>query len=401
MDNSKKISRRQFIKRSLGISAASMLAGSQFLLQQQCSAITEELKIGYIRITDATPLLIAHALGYFKDEGLKVAKPVLLRGWSSLVEAFLSGKINLTHLLLPIPIWMRYSNNNPVKIIAWAHTNGSALSIAKDSAIKSFADLGGKQIAVPYWYSMHNVILQLACRKFHLKPVIKSNQEKIADDEVNLILLPPAEMPTALSSRKIDGFIVAEPFNALVEEKLDAKILRFTGDIWKNHPCCVVVVKEELIKQNPLMVQKATNAVVRAESWILKNPNETAKILSKDGMNYIPFSEKVIKRVFTGYEIERYGKQEPKAIQHPDWDVSRIGFQPYPYPSASRFIFNEMKKTVVAGNKNFLNKYQADFVAQDLIDTRFVVKALKDSGINNFPNLRYDPPWNREEVIEV
>ena len=83
---------------------------------------------------------------------------------------------------------------------------------------------------------MHNVILQLGLRKYGLTPVIKSQSEKININEVNLFVMPPPEMPLALAGKKIDGYIVAEPFNALGEEKIGAKIMRFTGDIWMNHP---------------------------------------------------------------------------------------------------------------------------------------------------------------------
>jgi NitT/TauT family transport system substrate-binding protein len=295
---------------------------------------------------------------------------------------------------------MRYNNKNPVKIVAWAHTNGSAISIGKDSEIKSFAGLGNKKIAVPYWYSMHNVILQLACRLNNLEPFIEP-QDKMKPNQVNLVLLPPSEMPAALSAKKIDGFIVAEPFNALAEEKIEAKILRFTGDIWQNHPCCVVVVNEKFIKNDSLMLQKAVNAVVRAEDWILKNRNETAKILSKEGMNYIPYEEKILKRVFLGYDKERYHNAIPQGIKHLDWAVDRIGFQPYPYPSATEFIFEEMKKTLVAGNKSFLNNYKADFVTGDLIDTSFVEKAIKQLGSSSFKNLDFSKKIIREEIIDL
>ncbi|HEB32817.1 MAG TPA: ABC transporter permease subunit [Spirochaetes bacterium] len=163
-------------------------------------------------------------------------------------------KVNLVHLLLPIPIWLRYNKGYPVKVIAWNHTNGSALTVGPRSNIQSFADLGKKQIAVPYWYSMHNVILQLGLRKHGLKPVIKPQNAKLAVDEVNLFILPPPEMPVALAGNKIDGYIVAEPFNALAEEKLKAKIMRFTGDIWKSHPCCTVVMNT-----NPDWIKMAKN----------------------------------------------------------------------------------------------------------------------------------------------
>ncbi|WP_159309020.1 ABC transporter substrate-binding protein, partial [Spiribacter roseus] len=83
------------------------------------------LRIGYLPITDATSLLTAHAMGYFADEGVRAEAPELIRSWSGLVEGFVRGRFNLVHLLKPIPVWMRYNNDFPVKIMAWAHINGS------------------------------------------------------------------------------------------------------------------------------------------------------------------------------------------------------------------------------------------------------------------------------------
>jgi NitT/TauT family transport system substrate-binding protein len=40
---------------------------------------------------------------------------------------------------------------------------------------------------------------------------------------------------------------VADPFNALAEVKEAGKILRFTGDVWRDHACCVTVVSENFL----------------------------------------------------------------------------------------------------------------------------------------------------------
>src|SRR5215472_12854012 len=61
----------------------------------------EIVRIGYLPITDATSLLVAHANGYFEDEGLKVAKPTLIRGWAEIAEAFVARRFNIVHLLNP------------------------------------------------------------------------------------------------------------------------------------------------------------------------------------------------------------------------------------------------------------------------------------------------------------
>jgi NitT/TauT family transport system substrate-binding protein len=394
-----KITRRAFIKKSLITAALS----TQMFFNIKCSKNDEKVKIGYIPITDATPLLIAHANGYYKEEGLSVAEPVLIRSWSALVEAFLAERVNVVHLLMPIPMWMRYNNNAKVKIVLWDHTNGSAITVRSDSGINNFSDLGGKQIAVPYWYSMHNVILQMGIKKEGLKPVIKPQSEKIKNDEVNLFILPPPDMPVSLAAKKIDGYIVAEPFNALGEIKIKAKILRFTGDIWKNHPCCTIVMNEKLTKGNPVFTQKVVNAIVRAQGWILQNRDKTAKILSKDGKGYLPVNEDVTLKVFKDYDINKYGKGNlPQAIKHPEWHNERIGFQPYPYPSATKFIYETLGSTIVEGDNSFLKKYKPDFVVEDLVDYRFVKKAIDNiGGVAKFPEIDITSPWEREEIIEI
>lgn len=363
----------------------------------------ETLRIGYLPITDATPLLIAHAMGYFNDEGLVVEKPILIRSWSALLESFMTGKFNVTHLLIPIPVWMRFNNRIPVKIVAWNHTNGSAITVRGDSGIRGFADFGGKQIAVPFWYSMHNIILQMGLKGAGLKPVIQDQSVPLAPDEVNLFILPPPDMPTALAGRKIDGYIVAEPFNAIGEMKIGAKIMRFSGDIWKNHPCCVVVMHEGLIHAKPVFAQKVVNAVVRAQLWTSNNRVEAAKILSREGGKYMPVPEEILLRVFTGYERSEYGeKAEPRAIHHPDWDVSRIDFQPYPYPSATRLIVDQMRRTLMEGDRAFLQNLDSDLAAKDLVDDRFVKKAIDEvGGIGRFHTLDFERPWEREEVVAL
>ena len=363
--------------------------------------VDEKLRIGYLPITDATALLVAHAKGFYQDEGLEVEEPQLLRGWSPLVESFAAGKFNLVHLLKPIPLWMRYNNNVPVKIMAWAHTNGSGRVVGKDTGIANFKDLGGKQIAVPYWYSMHNIVLQMALRSVGLKAVIKAEDEPVAADECALQVMAPPDMPPALAARKIDGYIVAEPFNAAGELKAGGKMLRFTGDIWKNHPCCVVCMHEADTLARPEWTQKVLNAIVRAEIYASQNKKEVARLLSRDGKGYLPMPVEVVERAMTFYDEADY--QSPKAIQHKaEWHNGRIDFQPWPYPSATKLIVQALNETVVGGDRTFLSKLDPDFVAQDLVNYHFVSKALE-----KYPEWRLDPsvnpanPFNRTEVIAL
>lgn len=394
---SQPITRRGFLKTGMALAGMSMMPGPVL------SAAQPAIRIGYLPITDATPLLVAHSLGYFQEEGLNVERPVMVRSWKILTESFLAGKFNFTHMLFPIPVWMRFSKRIPVKVLAWDHTNGSALTVAGSSGIRGFADLGGRQIAVPSWYSMHNLILQLGLRTRGLTPVIRPQQRGLEPNEVNLFILPPPEMPPALLGGKVDGFIVAEPFNALAEMRINARIMRFTGDIWKNHPCCVIVAPEELPRTYPALTQKAVNAVVRAQLWCRNNRLEAAHLLSRDGDGYLPVPHDVLKRVFTGYDLSEYRDgPEPRAIQHPEWGLERIDFQPYPYRSATRFIIEEMAKTRVEGETGFLASLDPSKAADELVDDRFVFKAMK--GLKGF-DVDVDDgmtrPLSREEIVEI
>ena len=115
------MSRRDFLLDSMaagGLAAGFGLTASASAWGSMQAPEDEVVRIGYLPITDATVLLVAHAMGYFEDEGLKTEPPTLIRGWSPLVEGFAAAKFNLVHLLKPIPVWMRYNNGFPVKIMA-------------------------------------------------------------------------------------------------------------------------------------------------------------------------------------------------------------------------------------------------------------------------------------------
>ena len=358
------------------------------------------MRIGYLPITDATVLLVAHAKGFFEEEGLKAERPTLIRGWSPLVEGFAAGKFNLVHFLKPIPIWMRYNNGFPVKIMSWAHLNGSGVVVGKHVKANNFSDLGGLQVAVPYWYSMHNIVLQMGLKHAGLKPVIKSQGEPIAPDEVNLQIMPPPDMPPALAAKKIDAFIVAEPFNAAGELLAGGKMLRFTGDIWRNHPCCVVCMNELQVTKNPEWSQKVMNAIVKAQVYSQENKQEVARLLSKDGEKYLPMKAKVVERAMTLYSQDAYG--ESNAIQNASWGSGRIDFQPWPFPSATKLIVDELKNTLVGGDNTFLNDLDPDFVVNDLVDYQFVKKAMeKHSGWEKVPGFNAANPFDREEIVSI
>ena len=356
----------------------------------------EPVRIGYLPITDATPLLVAHGKGMFEAEGLRVEKPVLFRGWSQIVEAFLAGQVNVVHLLSPITVWARYNGNTPAKVVAWNHTSGSGLTVAND--IGGVADLGGKSVAIPYWYSIHNVVLQKLLRENGLK--ISAGNAKPAADEVALVLMSPADMVPALAAGQIAGYIVAEPFNAAAEVNRVGKVLRFTGDVWKDHACCVVFMHEQDLTGRPEWSQKVVNAMVKAQLWTRDNRAETAKLLSAaDPQKYTPHSPEILSRVLTPSDTDHAEYVASGAIRHPEWLSQRIDFQPYPYPSYTEELVRQLKDTQVAGERDFLDALDPAFVAGDLVDDSFVRRALEQLG--GLAAFGLPDGWTRQEVIQA
>jgi NitT/TauT family transport system substrate-binding protein len=99
------MSRRDFLKLSALLSAGAALP---LVMQQQARAAAEPdapVRVGYLPIVDAAPLLVAHGLGLFDKAGVKAERPVMFRSWSQLTEAFIGGRVNVIHMLSPVTIW--------------------------------------------------------------------------------------------------------------------------------------------------------------------------------------------------------------------------------------------------------------------------------------------------------
>ncbi|MEM5404872.1 MULTISPECIES: ABC transporter substrate-binding protein [Paraburkholderia] len=372
------MTRREWLKLAslFTVAGAAPLLGA--LNARAATEADAPLRIGYLPITDAAPLLVAHNNGYFARAGLQVEKPTLLRSWAQLVEAFLSGQVNVVHLLSPMTIWARYGSHAPAKVVAWNHVNGSALTVTPE--IDKLTDLGGKTVAVPFWYSIHNVVLQDMLRAQGLVPVL-ARDGALKANEVRLVVMAPSDMPPALAARQIAGFIVAEPFNAAAEALKVGRILRFTGDVWRDHACCVVFMHERDLNERPAWSQKVVDAIVQAQVWTRAHPEEAAQLLSKSGANhYTPHAPGLLQSVLAPSPADEARYLADRAVIHADWHERRIDFQPYPYPAYSEELVRRLKATQVEGDGKFLNALDPAFVARDLVDDRFVKKSIQSVG---------------------
>jgi NitT/TauT family transport system substrate-binding protein len=391
------LSRREFMRESGLASLAAAGVGSTAGCLGGGGGGAPTAEIGYLPITDSAPLLTGYANGHFDDHGVDAAEPTLFRGWSDLAEAFLSGSVNVAHFLMPMTVWMRYGDLDAnVQVVAWDHTDGSALTVAPD--VETWADLGGRTVAVPFWYSIHNVILQMGLREHGLTPRTGESSGALADDEVTLVVTPPPDMPAALDNGSIGGYIVAEPFNAIGELEADANILRFTGDVWRQHACCVVVMREELLDDHPAWSTDVLRGVVDAQRWLRENRSAAARLLSNADTGLLPQGQEPIDRALTHYD-EHEAYTDSGAIQH-DWEGERIGFYPYPYRSYTAELVRRLKTTDVEGDAAFVADLSPGEVADDLVTYDPIRTALNDAGGPPAFDVPEDDGYERTEQIQ-
>ncbi|GFH63185.1 MAG: nitrate/sulfonate/bicarbonate ABC transporter substrate-binding protein [Candidatus Desulfovibrio kirbyi] len=388
------VSRREFLRLSALLTGATVLPKAGFAAEK---AGEQTVRIGYLPITDSSPLLVAHANKLFEAEGLQVDRPRMFRSWSQVAEAFMAGQVNVVHLLSPITVWARFGSKFPARITAWNHMAGSGLTAAPE--VNSVADFGGKKVAIPFWYSIHNVVLQKILRKANLK-IVTVPKDALDKNEVSLVVMAPADMGPALAQKTIAGFIVAEPFNAAAEFKNIGKILRFTSDVWNNHACCVIFQHQRDLDERPEWSQKVVNAIVKAQLWMRTHRVESAAILADDGAGkYTPFPKPVLERVLVPNADLEAQYFASGANIHKNWNHERIDFQPYPFPSYTQALIESLRETVVEGDNAFLKTLDPTFATKDLVDERFVRSAIESVG--GLKAFGINDGWDRKELIEA
>ncbi|OBJ35210.1 ABC transporter substrate-binding protein [Mycolicibacterium mucogenicum] len=362
---------RLLISRRQALIAAAAAAGGAFGLADLAHSATTDsaaggpLRVGYLPITDAAPLLMAHSAGLYPAG---VGKPVLFRSWAALGEAFLNRQLDVVHLLMPMAVQLRYALGGGVRVLGWNHTNGSALTVAPH--IRELPDLAGSQLAIPFWWSIHNIVLQKLLRANGLQPVIRRSASR-ADRTVELVVMSPSDMVPALATGTIGGYVVADPFNAMAQTKKIGRIHTFLGDVWRDHACCALVTRDDVIASRPAAVQQLTDAVVTAQLALSNDRKAAAAKLG--GGRYLPQPVPAITLALT-YPTAPY------PLRHPEWQPQRLGFQPFPFPSFTDQLVTSMRDTVIDGDRRFLDRLDPATVHSDLVDDTFVRNSIQAHG---------------------
>jgi NitT/TauT family transport system substrate-binding protein len=145
----------------------------------------------------------------------------------------------------------------PVKIVSLGHRSGAVIMVRTDSPYQRFRQLAGKRIAIPSRFAVDFLFLRKMLARENMTPA-----------DIEIVEMPPPDMPAALYANAVDAYCTGEPFGAAAQRAGYARPLRMTRDEWRNYICCVLTVREELIADNPALVQGLVDHVLGAGVWL-------------------------------------------------------------------------------------------------------------------------------------
>lgn len=227
------------------------------------------LQVGGLPVTCNLTLPVACAASS-ADRGAPATSGALfefvkINGWPELKESLMAGRLKAAYMLAPL-IMDLASSAIPVKVVSLGHRSGAVIMVRTDSPYRSFKDLTRKRVAIPSRFAVDYLFLRKMLAK-----------EGLTLKDVEVIEMSPSDMPAALYAKAVDAYATGEPFGAVAQKAGYARPLSMTRDEWPSYICCVLTVRDELIKENRPLVQQLVNYVYGAGSWLDAAPANRTK----------------------------------------------------------------------------------------------------------------------------
>lgn len=363
----KDIARRAFLQ-SVGASTA-LAAVSQFfplktatdLFAQGAALEKKDLKIGFIPITCATPIIMAHPLGFYEKQGLNV-EVVKTAGWAIIRDKTINKEYDAAHMLAPMPIAISLglgSQPVPYTVPAIENINGQGIVLATKHKDKRDPKMWkGMKLAIPFDYSMHNYLLRYYLAEHGIDP----------DVDVQLRSVPPPEMVANLRADNIDGFLAPDNIcqRAIYDNVGFMHLL--SKEIWDGHPCCSFAASREFITTAPNSFAALTRAIVDATAYASKAENRKSIAEAIAPANYLNAPPVVLEQALTGTYADGLGdiKTDPK----------RVDFDPFPWQSFAVWMMTQMKRWgQIKGDVDYKTVAEQVFLATD------TAKVMKEMGL--------------------
>jgi len=367
---------RSFIKNALLASAMSLSLGAiaTNALAEVGEPEKEELKFGFIKLTDMAPLAIAYEKGFFEDEGLYVTLEPQAN-WKVLLDRVIDGELDGAHMLAGQPLGATIGfgtqahvvtafsmdlNGNAITVSnkTWKemkkhvpHKNGKPVHPIKADALKpvieQYKDEGKPfNMGMVFPVSTHNYELRYWLAAGGIHPGFYAPHKGDTSGQIKadtfLSVTPPPQMPSTMEAGTIEGYCVGEPWNQQAVFKNIGVPVVTDYEIWKDNPEKVFGVSSEWAKKNPNTHIKVVKALIRAAQWLdadnNKNRPEAVKILSKS--QYVGADYDVIANSMTG--TFEYEKGDKRSV--PDFNVFFRYNATYPYYSDAIWYLTQMRR---------------------------------------------------------
>ena len=366
----RKISLRALV--SCHVSMVALLAASS-ANAEMLDVEKDELKLGFIKLTDMAPLAIAKEMGFFEDEGLFVTLEPQAN-WKVLLDRVITGELDGAHMLAgqPLAATLGYGTKAHIVTPFSMDLNGNGITVSnavwekikvnvptgadgkpqhpiKADALKPVIEsykAEGKSfnMGMVFPVSTHNYELRYWLASGGINPGFYSPSDVAGQIKADALLsvTPPPQMPATLEAGTIDGYCVGEPWNqAAVAKGIGVPVIT-DYEIWKNNPEKVFGMTAGFVEQNPNTTLALTKALIRAAEWLDANNNanrdEAVKILSK--AEYVGADAEVIANSMTGtFEYEKGDKREV-----PDFNVFFRYNATYPFYSDAVWYLTQMRR---------------------------------------------------------
>lgn len=363
---------RRWLFGAMTVCCAAILAGPGGEVTAHAAGLEkDQLKFGFIKLTDMAPLAVAKEKGFFEDEGLEVALEAQAN-WKVLLDRVITGELDGAHMLAGQPLGATIGFGTKADVITAfsMDLNGNAITVSNAvfqemkkhlklgsdgkpvhpisaAALKPVVDnykAQGKpfNLGMVFPVSTHNYELRYWLAAGGIKPgyYAPDNISGQIGGDVLISVTPPPQMPATMEAGTIHGYCVGEPWNqAAVFKGIGVPVIT-DHDIWKLNPEKVFGVTAGWADANPNTHLAVVKALIRAGEWLddPKNRPEAVKILSQP--NYVGADANVIANSMTGtFEYEK-GDKRPA----PDFNVFFKHYATYPFYSDAIWYLTQMRR---------------------------------------------------------
>ncbi len=307
--------------------------------------MSRDFPMAFVPLVDAAPLIVADALGFAEEEGLRFVLHAAT-SWAALRDMLAVGQVDAAQMLAPMPVAAALGlMRGPVgfEALAVLNLNGNAIGVsnaladkmaraghgfdftdARSAGLALLAACDTLRIGVPFAFSMHAELVQYWLTALGADPLA-----------LNIRTIPPPRMAEALAAGEIDAFCVGEPWGSVAVATGAGSLLLPSRAIWSCAPEKVLATRAGWADENPKLAGAVLRAVWRAARWLADPENMTvaAEILSGPGR--LGMAADVIERALTGrLQISPSGAERLS----PDFITFHTGAANFPWRSQAAWI---------------------------------------------------------------